>query len=174
MAVAHEESVTSSASSDLSPTVTLPSTINADDLLLLVLSMNDTTGDLDGGAPDGWTQLLTTQSGSQHAAVMLYRVAAGMEGASVELTLNSFRTWTAVASRFSGVATSDPIGDVDVTGATSSTKVSPALVTEADGSAVVLALAARNDADLADNVAGYVLADTVRVVSQGVTAIWYD
>lgn len=70
-----------------SVSVAMPATVNAGDLLVMIVAAN--TGNTSTlGTPSGWTKILQTNSGDQRSITTYYKVASGSEGGtSVTISL---------------------------------------------------------------------------------------
>lgn len=91
---------TAAASASTVHSVSLPSGIQADELLLMVLSAD---GNATGAAstPSGWTEHGYTNAGGFVSTHVFYKQASGSEGSSVSVTLGASRTLSAICYRIS-------------------------------------------------------------------------
>jgi hypothetical protein len=80
--------------------VSLPGSIVAGNLLLVAISAVENGP---SATPAGWTQLLGLTGSSQITLFVYYKVAAGGEGATLNITNGGSRTSSAVSWQFSGV-----------------------------------------------------------------------
>lgn len=92
---------TSVESSDTtSHTVSLPSGINADELLLVVIGIEGDSGTITD--PSGWTRLLKDVGNNWGTLYVIYKVASGSEGSTISFTTSNNRNSAHVAMRISG------------------------------------------------------------------------
>lgn len=96
------ESVTGTAfASDSDPwSVSGPATINADDVLILLASSDDSSAGF--VTPSGWTQLYNQNVGSFGTAALFYKVASGSESFPLSLDLGKVQRGTTQVIRLSG------------------------------------------------------------------------
>jgi len=141
------ESVTTSAGTTATATVDMPESVDAGDLLLILLQ--DFGSDIT--SPDGWTELYNATHGTYpngRCAVFVKKAAGTEGGGSVSITLGSYQYWAALTYRIS--AWSGTITDVEATGTTGlDDSPNPPSETATWGSAdnLFLALAGAGDDD---------------------------
>jgi hypothetical protein len=85
--------------------VDLPASLVAGNLLLMLLSLHQTSG-RDSSAPSGWTELFdVTGPGNLREFSAYYRMSDGMEGASVNVAINgSVTLWATNVYQMSGAS----------------------------------------------------------------------
>ncbi len=126
----------SSSGNQPSHSVTVPGGVQDGDLLLMAISVNNATETISN--PAGWTVLDTQADGSMQTRVW-YKVAAGDAGTNVTITLGSRKKADLVVAAYSGADQATPILGYAVAGqaGSSTTHVTPNLVTPVDGSLIV-------------------------------------
>ena len=128
--------VASTSGNRPSHTVTVPSGVQDGDVLIMAISVNNAIQTISN--PAGWTVLDTQADGSMQTRVW-YRVAAGDAGSTVTITLGARQKADIVIAGYSGADTANPILGHAVAGqaGSSTTHVTPTLVTPIDGGLIV-------------------------------------
>jgi hypothetical protein len=118
-----------------SASVTLPTNITSDDLLVMVFADNS-TGTVT--TPTGWT-FDSSQAGSTNVTShVFYREADGTEGSSVTVSKSNYSPWSATVVRLTGYNTTNIFDATTTTnGGASSTNNLPAITTSTDNSLVL-------------------------------------
>jgi hypothetical protein len=131
-------------------TVTIPSAVQAGDVMLLVAGMNDAgvTAN-DWSTPSGWTSLGTHNVGSNLFAGVWVRVAtAGDAGATVTLATSGTGKACAIIAAYSGADPASPVNVSSVVAETTSTTShsTPSVTTTLADTRVVIAAVQSNSA----------------------------
>lgn len=159
MAIAFRASTEAHVTSG-SLTVTIPATVQAGDVLLLVAGMNDAgvTAN-DWATPSGWTSLGTHNVGSNLFAGVWVRVAqAGDPGATITLSTSGTGKACAVLAAYSGADPASPVNVSSVVAETTTTTnhATPAVTTTlADTRVVIAAVQSNSDTESWSTPSGY-------------------
>lgn len=146
MAIAFRAAATGSMDSgeadDQPLTVTLPSEVQAGDLMLMVIAHANSTGEV-LETPDGWSQVYVEDEGGYHSG-LYRRVAQSTDAGTVATAISACKAKAAcVVGVWSGVDRSDPIAQkaeaLDTASGTS--HVTPTVTTTIDASRIVIGLA---------------------------------
>lgn len=124
-------------------TITIPSAVQAGDVLLLIGGMNDAgVSANDWATPSGWTALDTRRVGSNLFAAAWTRVAqAGDPGATVTLATPGTGKACAIIAAYSGI---DPSGPINISAAaaettTTASHTTPSVATTAADTRIIVA-----------------------------------
>jgi hypothetical protein len=165
------ESFNSNTGDDNGFTVTKPSSVATDDLLLLFVTLEDTTSTNGLPTPSGFTLLQWIGDSMRDAhAWVFYRIADGTEGSSVTISPPNRDEGAAWYLRVSGADTTTPFGSDVNTGVANSTSLFIAALTRDDLSEDQLAFSLCSfdggDSDMGiTNTSGWDNYDTDRATS---------